>query len=106
MVPDMERMGMSIDDHADIVRAVTPPELNVSEDEIVLLDIDGSQYYTLAGAVGVRIWQLLAIPRSPASLVDSLVEEFDVNRQRCEEETRAFLDELIAKGLVRPVKRN
>lgn len=97
---------MSIDDQADIERASAPPELNVSEDEIVLLDIDGSQYYTLAGAVGVRIWQMLAVPRSPASLVDRLVEEFDVDRQRCEEETRAFLDELIGKGIVRQVKRN
>ncbi|MGE0660062.1 MAG: PqqD family peptide modification chaperone [Reyranellaceae bacterium] len=96
---------MSIDDQTVIERAAAPPELNVTEDEIVLLDIDGSQYYTVTGAVGVRIWQMLAIPRSPASLVDRLLEEFDVDRRRCEEETRIFLHELIAKGLVRQVKR-
>jgi len=92
---------MSIDDQADIERAAAPPELNVSEDEIVLLDIDGSQYYTLTGAVSVRIWQMLAEPQSAGALVDRLVEEFDVERERCREETKQFLGELISRGLVR-----
>lgn len=96
---------MTIDDQTDIERVTAPPELNVSDEEMVLLDIDGSQYYTVTGAVGVRIWQMLAVRRSPGSLVDSLVEEFDVDRQRCEEETKVFLDELLAKGLVRLVRR-
>lgn len=96
---------MELDDEAGIERASAPPELNISEHEIVLLDIDGGHYYTLAGSVSVRIWRMLVEPRSVASLVDSLVEEFDVDRERCLDETRRFLDDLLAKGLVRPTRR-
>lgn len=80
-----------------------PPELSINEEEIVLLDIDGGHYFTLTGTVSVRIWQMLKVPQSAGSLVDALVEEFDIDRHRCREETRQFLDELIAKGLVRIV---
>ena len=96
---------MDIDDQTVLERAASPPELNISEDETVLLDVDGGHYFTLTGLVSVRIWQILALPQSPDALVDRLVEEFEVDRERCRDETRQFLDVLIARRLIRPVVR-
>ncbi len=95
---------MKVDDGVVVERAASPPELSISEEETVLLDIDGGHYFTLTGTVSVRIWQMLAVPRSTGALVDRLVEEFDVERDRCREETGQFLDELIAKRLIRLVE--
>ena len=95
--------NMDIDDKAVLERATSPPELSVSEDETVLLDIDGGHYFTLMGKVSVRIWQMLADPQSTKALVDGLVEEFEVDRERCRDETRRFLGLLVARRLIRPV---
>lgn len=94
---------MDIDDKTVLERATSPPELSVSEDETVLLDIDGGHYFTLMGKVSVRIWQMLADPQSTKALVDGLVEEFEVDRERCRDETRRFLGLLVARRLIRPV---
>jgi len=96
---------MDIDDQTVLERAASPPELRISDDETVLLDIDGGRYFTLMGKVSVRIWQMLAIPQSTEALVEGLVEEFEVDRGHCHDETRQFLDVLVARQLVRRVAR-
>lgn len=67
--------------------------------EIVLLGIKQGKYYGL-NKVASRIWQLLERPVRVASLVDSLVAEYDVDRDRCQAETFALLDSLATRGLV------
>ena len=78
-----------------------PPEVAMSEAQLVLLDIAGSVYFNLQGAVAVRIWQLLASPQSLAALIDALVGEFDIDRPSCRNETVAYLQALCSRGLVR-----
>lgn len=78
-----------------------PPQVALSETELVLLDVAGSVYFTLQGPVAVRIWELLAAPQSLAALIQALVEEFDIDQGRCRQETIAYLQVLESRGLVR-----
>jgi hypothetical protein len=59
-------------------------------------------YYGL-DSVGARAWALLATPRRVSELVATLVEEFDVERERCTADLLALLDDLLARDLVREI---
>lgn len=67
--------------------------------EIVLLHTGNWQYFEF-DAVGAAIWSLLESPRSLGSLVDVLVNRFEVDRARCAHETEAFLGEMMEQGLI------
>jgi hypothetical protein len=67
--------------------------------EVVLLHTQNWQYFEF-DKVGASIWGLLAAPNSLDSLVSSLTEQFEVAPDQCREETKAFLDEMVAQGLI------
>jgi hypothetical protein len=67
--------------------------------EVVLLHTQSWQYFEFDN-VGAAIWSLLSEPRSLDSLVESLIARFEVDRERCTQETKGFLDEMTAQGLV------
>lgn len=48
------------------------------------------------------LWNRLDRPRSAAELAEALCEEFEVDPERAERDTRAFLAELQRKGLAHP----
>mgnify|MGYP003947255543 CR=1 FL=1 len=68
--------------------------------EAVILGMRDGVYYGL-DAVGARAWALLATPRRVSEVVDRIVEEFDVERERCTGDLLALLDDLLARDLVR-----
>ncbi len=67
--------------------------------EIVLLHTQNWQYFEF-DKVGAAIWNLLNAPKSLDSLVTALTAQFEVDQDRCREETQAFLDDMVAQGLV------
>ena len=67
--------------------------------EIVLLHTKNWQYFEF-DPTGAAIWTLLSEPRRLDSLVDALIARFEVDRGRCADETKAFLDEMLEQGLV------
>lgn len=69
------------------------------EGEAVLLDLKSQQYFGL-DAVGTRIWQELAASGRPRVVVDKLLQEFDVPRERLEEDVEIFLSRLEEVGLI------
>ena len=69
--------------------------------EAVLLNLDTGVYYGL-DTVGTRIWKLLQQPRSIAELRDVIIDEFDVDPDRCEADLGPFVDSLNSYGLVGP----
>jgi len=66
--------------------------------QTVMMSIPRGKYFALEGT-GQRIWECLAEPASVGSIVDRLVAEYDVDRERCVEEVIAFVSELVASGL-------
>ncbi|MEN9573672.1 MAG: hypothetical protein RL514_1527 [Verrucomicrobiota bacterium] len=61
--------------------------------ETALMSIRTGSYHSL-DRVGSRIWELIATPRTVASVVDQLLAEFAVERPLCEAQALAFLQKL------------
>jgi hypothetical protein len=77
------------------------PEL-VSSDvdgEKVMMSIENGEYFGL-DPVGTRIWELIENPIEVNSLIEQLLEEFDVSRELCEQDTLEFLEHLFDKKLL------
>ena len=67
--------------------------------QTVLLNTKDWSYHEF-GKVGSSLWELMEIPRSLPTLVDDLMAIYDIDHARCTQETRAFLDDMIAQGIV------
>ena len=67
--------------------------------QTVMMSIARGKYYALEGTAQ-RIWELVSEPISVAEVVDRLVEEYDVDRDRCAAEVTTFVGELMENGLV------
>jgi hypothetical protein len=81
---------------------IAASENQISSDlggEIACLNLESGIYYGL-DAVGARIWELIQVPRSVSEIRDILLEEYDVQPQRCERELLALLDQLATENLI------
>ena len=70
------------------------------EDEAVILDLRNGVYYGLE-ATGARIWQLVQQPISVEGLHQVLVQEYDVEPERCQQDLLDLLRDLLERGLIR-----
>ena len=68
--------------------------------ELVILDTARSVYLT-TNVAGATLTRLLTEERTLEELVDELVAEFGVPAETAEADTRAFVADLRAKGLLR-----
>ncbi len=82
--------------------AVSPGvRASVHEGGLVLLQTGkgkGSIFTT--NRVGARIWQGIVNGRTPGAIATELSVEYGASRAQIEDDTAAFLDELIAHGIV------
>jgi len=69
------------------------------EDEAVILHLKDGVYFGI-NQVGARIWNLLQVPRTVGEIRDVILEEYDVEPQRCEQDLLKLLKELHSKGLI------
>jgi hypothetical protein len=69
------------------------------DDELVMLDPDTDRYFSLAGT-GALIWSLLEQPSSVNRVVDSLLDEYQIDRSTCAEAVQAFVAEMVAADLI------
>src|SRR5919109_1239412 len=67
--------------------------------EAAILDLKSGEYYGL-NAVGARIWNLIQEPKAVHEILSVLVEEYDVEPDRCRRDLVALIEELAAKGLI------
>lgn len=68
-------------------------------DETVVLQTDTRMYYSLNPVAG-RIWELLQEPRKVNEIRDTVVDEYDVSRARCEDDLFEFLELLSEEDLI------
>ena len=68
--------------------------------ETVLLDLESEHYFGL-DAVGTRIWGLLGEGVSVAAMVDTLLQEYEVERATLEADVAELLSRLAEAGLIR-----
>jgi len=67
--------------------------------EAVILSLESGVYYSL-DAVGARIWSLIEEPRTLNEIRDAILEEYEVEPDRCERDIVALLEQLADAGLI------
>ncbi len=67
--------------------------------ETVILGLTTGRYYGV-DAVGARIWQLLQSPMRVDAIRDTIVAEYDVEKERCETDLLRLLEDMRRSGLV------
>jgi hypothetical protein len=79
---------------------VSPEQVSTNlEDEAVILHLKDGVYYGL-NPVGARIWNLLQESRTVEEIRDIILEEYEVDQERCEQDLENLLQELLDKGLI------
>jgi hypothetical protein len=68
-------------------------------EEAAILNLKNSVYYGL-DAVGARVWNLLQQPRSVGELRDVLLDEYQVEVRRCEQDLLDLLEKMRSEGLI------
>jgi hypothetical protein len=68
-------------------------------EEAVILNVKTGVYYGL-NEVGARIWSLIQEPVRFDAIVQTLLEEYDVEASQCEDDVRTLLQELMAAKLI------
>jgi hypothetical protein len=69
------------------------------EGEAVILSLDTKMLRGL-NPVGSRVWELIDGRRSVDEIVEQIVREFGVARERAAEDVGAFVRDLLGRGLV------
>lgn len=72
-------------------------ELN---NEAIILSLENGKYYGI-NPVGARIWELLQNSASVPEIERTLLREYDVDEEMCRQEIAAFLERMIAEGLIK-----
>ena len=67
--------------------------------ELVALHVDNGTCYGFNGTA-TRIWQLVEEPKRLSELRDTLMAEFDVDAETCDQDLRALLKDLEGDGLI------
>jgi len=67
--------------------------------EAVILNIKSGIYYGL-NPVGATIWDLIQEPRPVGFILDMLLEQYEVDPDRCEADLFALLEDLAAQELI------
>jgi hypothetical protein len=67
--------------------------------EAIVLNLKSGVYYGL-DSVGATVWQLVQQPVTVTCIRDALLQEYDVDPDRCEQELLAFFEHMLREGLV------
>jgi hypothetical protein len=88
--------AVSLDD----VVCVAPTQVSSQVgDEVAILHMDKAVYYGL-NPVGARIWQLVQQPVAVRKVLETLLEEYDVEPETAERDLLEIVEQLMAAGLV------
>jgi hypothetical protein len=68
-------------------------------EEAAILNLKNSVYYGM-NPVGARVWELLKQPKSVGELRDVLLDEYEVDQERCEIDLLALLGTMRDEGLI------
>jgi hypothetical protein len=82
-------------------RVIVPGSVLMREvsGESVILDLNSEQYYGL-DAVGTRMWAVLTASPSVGAALETLLDEYDVEREVLLRDVTDLLGRLAALGLV------
>ena len=85
--------------HSPALRPSPAVRASISDDGLVLLDLDGGLVLS-SNVVGGRIWTLIEQQRTPAEIAQQLVLDYAITEARAVHDVAAFIDALRGRGLV------
>jgi coenzyme PQQ synthesis protein D (PqqD) len=68
-------------------------------DESAILSLKNSVYYG-TNPVGATVWNLLKQPKTVAEIRDALLDEYEVDEERCERDLLVLLEQMRSEGLI------
>ncbi len=68
--------------------------------ETIMMSIDNGKYYGL-NTVASRIWEIVKEEPVFSEIIEKLLNEYDIDKQQCESETKEFLNNLYENKLVK-----
>lgn len=84
----------------DTIVVATPDQVACDlQGELLVLNTASGVYYGL-DPVGKRIWSLLREPHRVSAIRDVLLNEYNVDRERCDQDLRALLQDMARNGLI------
>jgi hypothetical protein len=94
----LQKMKQTISGNSAVVASTDQVSSNLV-DEVVILNRKSGVYYGL-NDVGVFLWNLIQEPKTVNEIRDAILEEYEVDFDRCERDLFALLQKLATKGLV------
>jgi hypothetical protein len=91
-------MSATISEHTVVVTAKDQVSCDLAG-EAAILNIKNGVYYGL-DPVGARIWNLMQQPRSVVEIQRTIVDEYDVEPERCSRDLLGLLEKLLSEGLI------
>lgn len=68
-------------------------------DEIIILNMETGDYLGL-NFVGSAIWEHMQTPQRISQIIEKLVAEFEVDMEKCTQETLIYLEKIKELGLL------
>lgn len=93
-------MAAQLEPHTLVVRTEGQVAADLGEGQTALMSVERGSYYSL-NEVGGRVWELLSEPRAVTTLCQVVAEEYDVDPEQAERDVSAYVQELLAEGLLR-----
>jgi Coenzyme PQQ synthesis protein D (PqqD) len=97
-IAGVAEMDLPLSFHTIVVAASEQVSCPLGE-EAAILNLKNSVYYGM-NPVGARVWDLLKQPRSVAEVRDVLLEEYEVDQERCEKDLLTLLGIMRDEGLI------
>lgn len=72
---------------------------DIIDGDVVIINLINGNYYNLTGT-GAYLWDLIRHSNSLNSILNSLINEFDVDATQAERDLRIFLDQLKTEQLI------
>lgn len=69
------------------------------DDEVVMMSIEKGNYYGL-NPVAAQIWEMLKEPLTGQGICDRLMEEFEVDPEKCTTDVLRYIEKLLAEDLI------
>jgi len=95
----VKQQAQAINENFSVVQATDVVAAEM-DGETVMMRIKSGMYYGLDN-VGSRIWELIETPRQVSQVIDRLMEEYDVERAKCQANTLDLLNQLYEEGLIK-----
>lgn len=73
--------------------------------EVVMMSIEQGSYSGLNG-IGSAIWHLLESPVTVSEICDKMMEQYGVQREDCEKDVLAFLNDLASDKTIHKVDKD